>query len=70
MYTATVSPIRPVKPYKKENIPRALRGQLWIRDMGQKFKGKYRTTWCHNNVTVFDFHPDHDIPESNDGNLV
>jgi len=67
MDTATVSPIRPVKPYKKENIPRAVREQLWIRDMGQKFKGKCRTTWCINRVTVFDFHAGHDIPESNGG---
>ena len=62
-----VSPIHVVKPYKKENIPKAVREQLWIRDMGQKFKGKCKTPWCKNKVTVFDFHAGHNIPESNGG---
>ena len=67
MDTASISPIHSVKPYRKENIPKAVREQLWIRDMGQKFKGKCKTSWCTNKVTVFDFHAGHDIPESNGG---
>jgi 5-methylcytosine-specific restriction endonuclease McrA len=67
MDNTKVSPIHSVKPYKKENIPRAVREQLWIRDMGLKFKGKCKTTWCRNTVTVFDFHAGHDIPECNGG---
>jgi 5-methylcytosine-specific restriction endonuclease McrA len=67
MDTATVSPVHSTKPYKKENIPKAVREQLWIRDMGQKFKGKCKTSWCQNKVSVFDFHAGHNIPESNGG---
>jgi len=54
-------------PYKKETIPKAVREQLWIRDMGESFKGKCKTNWCKNTVTVFDFHAGHDIAESNGG---
>jgi len=62
-----VSPIHVIKPYKKENIPKAVREQLWIRDIGPRFKGKCMTSWCRNKVTVFDFHAGHDIPECNGG---
>jgi 5-methylcytosine-specific restriction endonuclease McrA len=62
----TVS-ITPLKIYKKETIPKAVREQLWLRDMGEKYKGKCKTSWCKNTVTVFDFHAGHDIPEVNGG---
>jgi len=67
MDNTSINVIHRVKSYKKENIPRAVREQLWIRDMGEKFKGKCMTSWCRNKVTVFDFHAGHDIPESNGG---
>ena len=51
----------------KLKIPRAVREQLWIRDMGQKFQGKCMTPWCKNIVSVFDFHCGHNIPESKGG---
>lgn len=57
----------PIKHYKKENIPKAVREQLWVRDMGERFRGKCKTSWCRNKVTVFDFHAGHNIPESNGG---
>lgn len=67
MDAARVSPIHVTKQYKKESIPKAVREQLWIRDIGPKFKGKCKTSWCKNKVTVFDFHAGHDIPESSGG---
>jgi hypothetical protein len=60
------SPIQKVK-YKKENIPKAVREQLWLRDMGEKFRGKCKTSWCKNTITVFDFQAGHNIPEVNGG---
>ena len=35
--------------------------------MGRSFEGKCPTTWCHNNITVFDFQSGHNIPESKGG---
>ena len=55
------------KRKRKQTIPRALKEQIWIRDMGKKFEGKCRTNWCKNNITIFDFQAGHDIPESKGG---
>jgi 5-methylcytosine-specific restriction endonuclease McrA len=54
----------------KAKIPRAVREQLWIRDMGQAFEGKCMTTWCANRVSVFDFQCGHNVPESKGGPTV
>ena len=51
----------------KEKIPKAVREQLWVRDMGLAFQGKCKTTWCKNTVTVFDFQCGHNVPESKGG---
>ena len=51
----------------KHKIPKAVREQLWLRDMGRKFEGKCKTSWCRNNVTIFDFQCGHNIPESKGG---
>ena len=56
----------PVSP-KKANIPKALREQVWIRRMGKLYSGKCPTTWCNNQITVFDFQCGHNIPESAGG---
>lgn len=53
--------------YKKQTIPVALREQVWIARMGRRFEGKCPTTWCTNNITVFDFQSGHNIPESKGG---
>lgn len=53
--------------YRKRAIPKAVKEQLWLRDMGQHFKGKCKTVWCGNQVTFFDFHCGHNIPESKGG---
>ena len=55
---------------KKVKIPRAVREQLWIRDIGTAFQGKCKTAWCTNIVTVFDFQCGHDMPESKGGETV
>ncbi len=51
----------------KDKIPKAVREQLWVRDIGEKFYGKCKTSWCTNRVTVFDFQCGHNIPESKGG---
>jgi 5-methylcytosine-specific restriction endonuclease McrA len=55
--------------YHKANIPKALREQVWIKYMGNKFNGKCTITWCKNTMSAFDFHVGHDIPESKGGTL-
>ena len=52
---------------RKQNIPKAVREQLWIRDMGYVFEAKCKVTWCTNKITVFDFQCGHNIPESKGG---
>jgi 5-methylcytosine-specific restriction endonuclease McrA len=51
----------------KHKIPAALREQVWIKYMGEIFKGKCSTLWCNNVITVFDFQSGHNIPESKGG---
>ena len=53
--------------YIKHKIPKAVREQLWLRDMGKKFQGKCMTSWCNNTVTIFDYQCGHNIPESKGG---
>jgi hypothetical protein len=52
---------------RKQNIPKAVKEQLWVRDMGCVFEGKCKVSWCTNKVTVFDFQCGHNIPESKGG---
>jgi 5-methylcytosine-specific restriction endonuclease McrA len=55
-------------PYRKTKIPKALREQVWLKCMGEKFDGKCKVTWCKNRINVFDFQCGHNIPESKGGN--
>mgnify|MGYP003149206150 CR=1 FL=1 len=55
--------------YKKKNIPKAIREQVWIRVMGKIYETKCYVHWCSNIINVFDFHVGHDIPESKGGSL-
>lgn len=57
------------QPYKKSNIPKAIREQVWIKNFGKKFEHKCYINWCSNKINVFDFHVGHDIPESEGGEL-
>jgi 5-methylcytosine-specific restriction endonuclease McrA len=54
----------------KQKIPKALREQIWLRDIGRKYEGKCRIVWCENKMTVFDFQCGHDIPESHGGETI
>jgi 5-methylcytosine-specific restriction endonuclease McrA len=67
MDSAKVNPVDPVKKYKKEQIPKAVKEQVWLRDMGKIYEGKCKTSWCQNKVTVFDFQAGHNIAESKGG---
>lgn len=55
--------------YKKKPVPKALREQVWIKYMGNKLSGKCKIRWCKNQMSAFDFHVGHDIPESKGGTL-
>lgn len=57
----------PVKYRFKQKMPKAVREQLWLRDMGRKFEGKCMTSWCRNTITLFDFQCGHNVPESKGG---
>ncbi len=54
----------------KATIPKALREQVWLKQQGKAYSGKCATTWCKNNITVFDFQCGHDIPESKGGETI
>jgi 5-methylcytosine-specific restriction endonuclease McrA len=54
-------------PKKKETIPRALREQVWIQNIGPQFEHKCLISWCQNIINVFDYHVGHNIPESKGG---
>lgn len=53
--------------YKKKKIPQALRQQVWLSSCGEVYKAKCRTSWCKNNITIFDFQCGHNIPEVRGG---
>lgn len=53
----------------RNNIPKAVRQQVWIHYMGEHYKGKCKIKWCQNNITVFDFHCGHDVPHSKGGTV-
>jgi len=53
----------------KAKIPRALREQVWLVNVGKLFEKKCLIRWCNNKINVFDFHVGHNIPESKGGSL-
>jgi 5-methylcytosine-specific restriction endonuclease McrA len=53
--------------YKKKTIPKALREQVWIKNIGASFESECTVSWCKNIINVFDFHVGHDVPESKGG---
>ena len=54
-------------PNKKKKVPKALREQVWIQNVGSKFEHKCTIAWCQNTINIFDFHVGHNIPESKGG---
>jgi 5-methylcytosine-specific restriction endonuclease McrA len=55
------------KTKKKANIPKALREQVWIQNIGNHFEHKCLVEWCQNTMNVFNYHVGHNIPESHGG---
>ena len=55
--------------YKKKNIPKAVREQVWLAAYGKTFEYKCKLKWCANKINVFDFQCGHNIPESKGGTL-
>jgi len=61
--------IKKTNLYKKKNIPKAIREQVWLQVMGKIYEQECHIHWCKNVINVFDFHVGHDIPESKGGTL-
>ena len=61
------NPISTATSQKKANIPKALREQVWLKNIGRQFESKCLVGWCQNTMNVFDFHVGHNIPESQGG---
>lgn len=57
------------KKKRKQPIPKAIREQVWVKYMGKRFCTKCYISWCNNDISVFDFHVGHNIPESKGGKL-
>ena len=60
--------IRRMFSTKRKNLPRAVREQVWLKDMGKEYEGKCKIDWCNNEITVFNFQVGHNIPVSKGGN--
>ena len=58
-----------IKKKRKENIPKAIREQVWLKYIGKKFSTKCHIVWCKNNINCFNFDCGHNIPESKGGEL-
>jgi hypothetical protein len=54
---------------KKENIPKAIREQVWLKYIGKKYSSKCHIVWCKNTINCFNFDCGHNIPESKGGTL-
>ena len=52
---------------RKKTIPKALREQVWLKQIGKKYQAKCPIGWCKNTITVFDFQSGHIVPESKGG---
>ena len=57
------------KKKRKQPIPKAIREQVWVKYIGKRFCSKCYISWCNNDISVFDFHVGHNIPESKGGKL-
>ena len=58
----------PLPPkYKKKNIPKSLKENVWVRWIGESYRAECHIEWCHNMITPFTFEAGHDVPESKGG---
>ena len=61
--------VRVNRKYKKKQIPKAIREQVWIKYMGKVYQHKCAISWCTNTIDVFNFQAGHNIPESKGGDI-
>jgi len=47
------------QPRRKQNIPHAMRWQVWLNYAGEHFQAKCSTPWCRNIMKVYDFQAGH-----------
>jgi len=52
---------------KYRGLPKAVREQVWIKNLGKNFESKCYISWCENKINVFNFQVGHDIPRSKGG---
>ena len=64
-----ITKITKIKKYRKANIPKELREQVWLQTFGKIYENSCHIKWCSNIINVFDFQVGHDIPESKGGKL-
>ena len=60
----------PTAEYRKKSIPKALREQVWVQNIGPVFHAKCKVGWCKNRITPFDYQCGHIVPESKGGPTV
>ena len=60
----------PTGEYRKKSIPKALREQVWVQNIGLIFNAKCKVGWCKNRITPFDYQCGHIVPESKGGPTV
>ena len=51
----------------RKSLPKAVREQVWLKEMGRKFEGKCMIDWCNNKINIFNFQVGHNIPVSKGG---
>ena len=59
--------VRKFSKYVRTALPKAVREQLWLRDVGKKFETDCSVKWCKNKINVFDFTVGHNYPVSKGG---
>lgn len=59
--------LRTFSTFTRQSIPRAVREQVWLKRVGEKYETECQVTWCKNRITVFDFSLGHNVPVSKGG---
>jgi len=53
--------------FKKAKLRTNLRLNVWKKYIGEMASSKCTIPWCRNQISIFDFHCSHNIPESKGG---
>ena len=56
-----------LRAYRKKNISKKLREEVWLKHFGETFSSKCPIHWCTRRISVFSFEAGHNIPESKGG---